>query len=144
MNLGGEDGYRGIQSPRGAGFADQRRPVLEGCAGYLDFGSLGLVGKEGDQAEQYRYDDGRANGECDAHAKRLGAGGKELLRIDTHDHSPRHMPRITMPTMIPRRMVATVKARRYPAHISKSTSSSPPSASGARSQSFFRYPDGRA
>ena len=90
------------------------------------------------------YDNGRAHGERDAHAKRLDAGGKEFLRIDTHDHSPRHMPRITMPTMIPRRMVATVKARRYPAHISKSTSSSPPSASGSRSQSFFRYPDGRA
>ena len=51
MDLGGEDGYRGIQSPRGPSLPDERRPVLEGCAGYLDFGSLGLVGKEGDQAE---------------------------------------------------------------------------------------------
>ena len=144
MYLSGEDRHRGIQSPRGAGFADQRRPVLERGAGYLDFGGLGVASEEGDQAEQHRYDDGRANGERDSHAKRLGAGGKELLRIDTHNHSPRHMPRITMPTMIPRRMVAMAKTRKYPGHISKSTSSSPPSASGLRSQSVFRYPDGRA
>ena len=138
MDLGGEDGYRGIQPPRGASLSNERRPVLERSAGNLDFGGLGFASEESDQAEQHRYDDGRANGERDAHAKRLDAGGKELLRIDTHDHSPRHMPRITMPTMIPRRIVATVKARRYPAHISKSTSSSPPSASGLRSQSVFR------
>ena len=111
MNLGGEHGHRGVQPPRGAGLSNERRPVLERGAGYLDFGGLGVASEEGDQAEQYRDDNDRAHGERIAHAKRLGAGGKGLLRINTHDHNPRHMPRMTMPTMIPRRMVATAKGR---------------------------------
>ena len=61
--------------------------MLEGCAGYLDFGSLGLVGKEGDQAEQYRYDNGRAHSGYDVveWAKRgvaLGAGEILLTSVD--------------------------------------------------------------
>ena len=92
--------------------------MLKRGAGDLDFGGLGVAGEENEQTEQYRYDDGRAHGERDANAKRLGAGKKELLRINTHDHSPRHMPRTTIPTMIPRRMVATANGRKYPSQIS--------------------------
>ena len=87
MYLSGEDRHRGIQSPCGAGFADQRRPVLERGAGYLDFGGLGVASEEGDQAEQYRYDNGRAHSGYDVveWAKRgvaLGAGEILLTSVD--------------------------------------------------------------
>ena len=52
MNLGCEDGYRGVQPPRGAGLPNERRPVLERGAGYLDFGGLGVASKKGEQAKQ--------------------------------------------------------------------------------------------
>lgn len=70
----------GAFNPHAApGLPNERRPVLERGAGYLDFCGLGVASKKGEQAKQHRYDNGRAHGERDAHAKRLDAGGKEFL-----------------------------------------------------------------
>nr|DAV40493.1 MAG TPA: hypothetical protein [Caudoviricetes sp.] len=141
VDLRREDSHRGIQAPHGAGLADKLIAVLKGRARDLYLSMANIRHEKAECKAKYEPEPGLERADPMRYSVMQGTprprkGWQDFPKI--HHHSPRQMPSTTAPTMMPRRMVATAKGRKYCSQISKSGLPSSPAASGCCSQSVFK------